>query len=306
MDEFCRKNTAEFVDLYREFETKKRSVDRDNVENKVSIKVPVTLKEVYEDKNPDSDINDAIRNCPFGSKIEWKRDKLHMGPKVFAEIFGPACDKTVEHVRKLLQKPTVKGTNTIIMVGGFSESYILQSKIRESFPDMKVIIPEEAGLAVLKGAVLYGINPCAIESRVAKKTYGVRIVTNFNSNIHDPNKRECISGVMKCSDIFSRHVKKGQILKRNEAQAEQTYNPTSNDQTAMQLCVYTSSNVDPMYVSDEGCSYKGSLTIAMPDTTGGKEREVKVRMIFGGTELEVKATDVRSGNKESAKFNFLE
>jgi molecular chaperone DnaK (HSP70) len=53
------------------------------------------------------------------------------------------------------------------MVGGFSESPIMQSAIKEAFSTKKVIIPDEAGLAVLKGAVMYGHKPQTISVRVS-------------------------------------------------------------------------------------------------------------------------------------------
>jgi hypothetical protein len=37
-----------------------------------------------------------------------------------------------------------------------------------------VIIPEDAGLAVLKGAVQFGFNPKVINPRISRFTYGVK------------------------------------------------------------------------------------------------------------------------------------
>lgn len=48
------------------------------------------------------------------------------------------------------------------MVGGFSESPFMQAAFLNAFSDKRVIVPEEAGLAVLKGAVMFGHEPCAI------------------------------------------------------------------------------------------------------------------------------------------------
>lgn len=42
------------------------------------------------------------------------------------------------------------------MVGGFSECEIVQDAIRKAFPECRVVVPHEAGLAVLIGAVLFG------------------------------------------------------------------------------------------------------------------------------------------------------
>jgi hypothetical protein len=43
----------------------------------------------------------------------------------------------------------------------------------------------------------------------------------------------------------------------------------------------------------------------MPDTTGGKKRQIGVKLIFGKTELEVRALNKRTGEETNAKFDFL-
>jgi hypothetical protein len=56
------------------------------------------------------------------------------------------------------------------MVGGFSESPMLRNAVETAFPNRTLIIPEEAGLAVLKGAVLFGFEPRIISTRICKAT----------------------------------------------------------------------------------------------------------------------------------------
>jgi hypothetical protein len=45
--------------------------------------------------------------------------------------------------------------------------------MKKNFPNKRIIIPEEAGLSVLKGAVLFGHKPDYIASRVMR-------FSNFN------------------------------------------------------------------------------------------------------------------------------
>ena len=61
----------------------------------------------------------------------------------------------------------VKDVGTIVLVGGFSECGLLQKTIREFFKGKKIIKPDEAGLATLKGAVYFGHIPEAISRRSA-------------------------------------------------------------------------------------------------------------------------------------------
>lgn len=51
---------------------------------------------------------------------------------------------------------------SIILVGGFSESRLLQEKLKENIKGKTFVIPNECGLSVLKGAVLYGHSPLSI------------------------------------------------------------------------------------------------------------------------------------------------
>lgn len=303
INKFAEEHTADHVDMYREFETKKRAITGDT-KGKVTIKIPISLVEMFQE-DTDEDIKDSIENTKFSGKINWVGDKCRITAEIFKGLFEAASNNIVAHVTDLLKKHEISNTNNIIMVGGFSESPILQHIIKQAFPHMRVIIPPEAGLAVLKGAVLFGHKPATISSRVAKFTYGVATTMNFNPNIHPPEKKKKYGNQIKCIDIFSKHVEKGQQLKVNEVQSENTYNPVEDEQTSMCFQVYTSTELNPAYVTDEGCEKIGEMEVAMPDTSGGRNRSVMCEMIFGGTELEVKATIKRNGQVTKAKFNFL-
>ena len=58
-------------------------------------------------------------------------------------------------MHQLFRHPSVKDVSSILLVGGFAESPMLQEAVKEAFSEIKVTVPQDAGLAVLKGAVLY-------------------------------------------------------------------------------------------------------------------------------------------------------
>ena len=66
--------------------------------------------------------------------------------------------------------------------------------------ELRIVIPQEAGLAVLKGAVVYGHNPTTIDERIAKYTDRIE-----NSELVDPKntkieeERDINDGKDKCS-----------------------------------------------------------------------------------------------------------
>jgi hypothetical protein len=191
------------------------------------------------------------------------------------------------------------------MVGGFSESPMLRNAVERAFPNQTLIIPEEAGLAVLKGAVLFGFEPRTISTRICKATYGVKTNSPFEEGTDPEDKKTIIEGDVLCQDRFHKHVEIHQAVGIDEEFGEKIYVPVRSDQTTMKIEIWTSLDANPRYTYDPGCSYHGELIVEMLDTTGGKKREIGVKMIFGKTELKVRALNKRTGDKTNGKFNFL-
>ncbi|XP_052280720.1 heat shock 70 kDa protein 12A-like [Dreissena polymorpha] len=146
--------TADYHDLQRELETKKRTITPEST-GKISIKVPVTIVQTYEKESGET-IDEAIDGSDYNGKIKWFIDKIRIDAKVFQDLFKPCTDKIVAHIKSLFQDPQVKDTKIFLMVGGLSESAMVQNAVKKAFPDCKVIIPDEAGLCILKGAVIFG------------------------------------------------------------------------------------------------------------------------------------------------------
>ena len=142
-----------------------------------------------------------LKETMYADSLKWCGDKLRMRKELFQSFFKPCSEKIVNHIRELLEEPNVKGTiKIILMVGGFSESENFQEAIRSAFPEFRIVIPQEAGLAVLKGAVVFGHDHTTIDERIAKYTDRIE-----NSELVDPNntkieeKRDKNDGKDKCS-----------------------------------------------------------------------------------------------------------
>ncbi|XP_062619948.1 heat shock 70 kDa protein 12A-like [Saccostrea cucullata] len=302
MEEFRRTYTADYLELFRDFEIKKRKRNESN-ENEafVTLKIPLSLVEIC--KN----LAGKIACTKYNGNIDLELDKLRINRATFVDLFRTTCDRVVDHVKKLLQSPKAKGVDFILMVGGFSESPVLQDAVKSAFcSKYRVIVPQEAGLTVLRGAVLFGKDPSTIDCRIAQRTYGIATTRKFDPKIHKESKKFQVNEEDTCKDLFSRHVKKDDELILNVAQAEKTYTPLKADQKSMLISLYKSENDNPMYIDDPGCTFLGSYDVDMHDTTGGLDREVKVSLLFGDTEIEVQSLVVRTGDKTSRQFEFLE
>jgi hypothetical protein len=65
-----------------------------------------------------------------------------MEPDSARELFSSPCQHITDHLQTIFDDEKVKGTNIILMVGGFSESPMLRNAVERAFPNRTLIIPE--------------------------------------------------------------------------------------------------------------------------------------------------------------------
>ncbi|KAH3834057.1 hypothetical protein DPMN_107375 [Dreissena polymorpha] len=302
MPRFKDENMEDYIQLLRDFEIKKRAVDSTKGV-KTTIKVPISFFDCVQNTTGSS-MKDILKTSGYGKKITIKGDKLRLDADIMPSFFTTSLLNTVEHVSDLLQKPECKGVEDILMVGGYSESMLLQDTIKQQFSHMKIIVPPDAGLAVLKGAVIYGHCPSAITERVSKYTYGVSTTKLFDEDKHPLSKREVYSnGEIRCVDLWSVIVTAGDKLIVGEAQNEQSFSPVFEDQKSMDLAIFVTSDKDPKFTTDVGSKQVGSVNV--PLSGRGTDRSVGVRMIFGGTEITVECVEKATGRITQLNIDFL-
>ncbi|XP_053400406.1 heat shock 70 kDa protein 12A-like [Mercenaria mercenaria] len=160
------------------------------------------------------------------------------------------------------------------------------------------------GLAVLKGAVIFGHNPSVIQERRCRYTYGVKTSVPFKAGVH-PEAKKFVDddGDVLCADVFDRHVKIGQSVEYGMSQVTKSYVPTSKDSKAMVFSFYASDQAEPTFVTDQSSTLLEKLTVDIGGS--GTDRSVSVQMTFSGTELKVEAVEQQTGKKTKAKFDFL-
>lgn len=288
-EKFKRDDLDGYIDLCKDLELKKRDISTET--QKMSLRIPFHLQSKCD-----------ISRSKFADRLVFRGEKIEFDEHLIKQWYSEVCDKIENHVRNLLEKHKI---DIILMVGGFSESLFLHDTMKKAFPDKAVLVPNGASLAVLKGAVLFGHNPSSIESRVAKFTYGVNTTLPIKdeNTVLDEKHFKIIDGVKYETNVFSKHVTKGDNLKVGEIQKEITYHPLLNDQKTIRFNVYTSSRENPKYIDDPECRPLGYINVDIPDSC---DRKVLVRFIFGGTEIKVEGINERAGNVTSVKFQYSE
>lgn len=320
MEKFKRDQKYDYLEIFREFEVKKRTIT--STDENVTFKYPASLSEIYEQLNH-TKLKDDIcksKDCKF----TLIGDKLRINAGIVKGFFSNAIKHIVQHMEQLMLCPEVSNASHILMVGGFSESAILQDALRNAFPTKEFLIPNEAGLAVLKGAVIFGHEPSTIGYRISRYTYGIKTSEEFDCKQHPISRRNIPKiGHALCKGVFGKHVEINQQIQIGVPQSKKGYSVVDEDQTSMAFLLYISKKRNPKYVDsvDENddddycdseliddcgekkkCILLGSLEIKVPGY--GLGRSAKVAMTFGGTELTVEAWN-EHGERTEASFNFL-
>ncbi|XP_009077311.1 PREDICTED: heat shock 70 kDa protein 12A-like [Acanthisitta chloris] len=222
-------------------------------------------------------------------------------------LFDYSIKNIIRTLREILDKPEMAKVQHILLVGGFASSIILRDAISQAFSkNYHVLCPMEAQAAIAKGAVLFGVNPRIVTSRVSSRTYGVGISVKFDSAIHDARKRVVskVDGYIYCKDIFKKLVEIGESVNINEV-AHYDFYPVEPDQIRVRFRFYCTEKQDAQYTDDEGMEWLGSCVVPMPDTRLGRKRRLKMAIKFGLTEFKATCTDVTSNESRSVTIDFL-
>ena len=156
--QFRKEHTYDYIDMMRDFEVAKRNM---TPTGRISFntRLPATLNICCKEQNGET-IQDILedKNFPYKGQIKLIGDKLSIKSEIMKSIFLSVTKNIIEHTDTILADDHVKDCSLILLVGGFSESEIVQNEIRKKFEteERRVIIPAEAGLSVLKGATITG------------------------------------------------------------------------------------------------------------------------------------------------------
>lgn len=302
IENYSRKYPSDFLELCRNFENMKHKFKKgDDLSSVTSLRLPFSFIEgCFE--TFDTDLTTLISNSKFKDEIIVKRDRMIIKLKSLKSFFQPACSGIINHVKELLKSPKANGVNTILMAGGFSTSWILQEEIQNAFPYCQVIVPIDAGLAVLRGAVMFGFYPQTITSRIARCTYGVDMNLIFDPAVHDESKKKVIEGVEYCTGIFQKHIIKDQQISFGEASTIQFYVPITQQQKFVSFGIYSSEESNPLYTDSYSCQKIEAIRLNVP--AGLKDRILYVRMNYGYTEIIVESFVFETGERVLIEFEI--
>lgn len=170
----------------------------------------------------------------------------------------------------------------------------------------KVLIPIDASVAVVQGAVIFGQKPHVIDSGIMRTTYGLDTNHPFDPNVHHEDKKHVVEGIPWCKDCFDVLVKEEDVVHVGETKRFSNYQPIEKSQTGVSFRFFTSSSAAAKYITDAAVgSSIGQVVVKSPEIWKGSDRRLDICVHFGGTEIKVTAIDMTIGNTATAYLDFL-
>lgn len=294
IENYSRKYPDDYLNMFEDFEIKKRICRKGQI---CSLKIPMSFNEECLE-TLGADIKTLVNNSKYKDTFILRADRMRI--KSFETYFQSACDGIIKLLKELFQSPKLKDVNKILMVGGFSESCILQDAIRDAFPNCQVVVPGEPDLAVLRGAVVFGFYSTTKSCHISRYTFGVDMDAIFDPAVHKESKKKVIDGVEYCTGLFDKLIGKGEIIFDGMKSPLKYYIPLTPQQNFVSFNVFSSGESDPLYIDQ--CAFVGKVILHVP--VGLKNRTLCVMMSFTN-ELTVEAVVLETGESVASIFDFL-
>lgn len=271
--DFCCNNTSICIDIYAWWQRVKLGFDGDGYS--VEYMLPGKLRDAWEKYDKEQDVQRKDKDF---------YDVLRLEDKDFRSIFDPEVEKVLSLIEQ-----QIEGVRVLMVVGGFSASPYLRKRIQSRFKTKvdEVIIPEDPGNAICNGAVQLHMSRDLIQSRIAKRTYGIE-----SSRIAIPgDPREYLyvndDGITMCKNNFNVFVRAGERVSYNKS-IKKVFGPNRHRDRAMPFSLYSSPNMYPKYTTEHDAIKEGSFVL---DTSKGlsldKMRRVETSMYFGASTIHV-------------------
>ncbi|RUS19399.1 LOW QUALITY PROTEIN: hypothetical protein BC937DRAFT_87552, partial [Endogone sp. FLAS-F59071] len=249
-------------------------------------------------------IEDHYLTLPAAVELEALSDKdigLEEGvlalrePELKARVFEPVISQVLNLIEEQIRQIPGQRLSAIFLVGGFGSSNYLYQRVLETFSSRvpKILTPPRAGLAVVRGAVYFGLNPRTVISRVSRRTYGINAGLPFDS-LRDPieSRAQRPDGSVRCTTRFLEFTRKGDSIPVDHCIKEEMYIFYGTLKTTDVLLYATERDDIPRYYNEEGVHQVAAIEIPIPemkDVSHGQRVGYTVRMYFGLTELRMEA-----------------
>lgn len=158
---FFEKNPLEGNDFLQEMKSKIGRISS-NCQN-LKIKISTSL---LKELKCSEGMHGSVLKPERKEELHITGDKCVIKSKPFQNLFAEAGKHIVEYIEKELLT-IFADINHIILVGEFAQSPIIGEIIKTTFSTKNIIIPWDANMAAVRGAVFFGQRSISVETNVS-------------------------------------------------------------------------------------------------------------------------------------------
>ncbi|RIA82050.1 hypothetical protein C1645_744051 [Glomus cerebriforme] len=212
-------------------------------------------------------------------------------------MFDPVIGKIIRLIRGQLEKSNEK-CSALMLVGGFSESKYLQTRIKQEFGKVvpNISVPIQPMIAVIKGGVQFGLQPEKVVNRVLKRTYGTDAARA--SQLGDPISEKFPNGL---TIIFDALARRGDQVLANKT-VTKTFEPCSLMQQKVGFNMYVTKGTDAKFCNDPGVSLLRKWEIKLPENENFENTIILFTLTFGTVEILATAENQKTGDRYHVTF----
>ena len=311
IDTFRQKYPHQYRELETQIEQKKCSFEQNT--EALTFTLPTEIIAVYESQNEENEtLENMISKLDLEDTVKYKSkgNRLQFLSSVVKKLFDSSVNSIIARLTVILTDCSEERIKFILLVGGYSQSDYLRSRIEEAFPDLKIIHVEDGRLAVMKGAVMAATKPHFIKERRSRFSYGFRWNAPFIEGVHPAEFKFHYKGMDWCKGVFKKMIEVGQVLKYGQQfswESRDTCKEPIYKHLPMYISLWRSPLKSPTYChrEEDQCEEVGRIEVAAPN--GGWLDVVNFvdSLVVGETELTMKCLIKETGEEHECTIDFL-
>ena len=226
------------------------------------------------------------------------------------KIFFDLINEHTKMISKKLINIYKKNPNieSIIFVGGYSSNEILINSIKNNinFENVVFLSPSRPLIAVVKGAVLFGLKPEIIKVRKAPYTIGFNADHKWDDRIHSGKGEKFYNEVLKiyqCKNSFDKFIQIGEDISNGK---KITHIFSAKNSRYIYLKFFKTKKENPILYTEENVEPLGQATIDLEKEYPINERNFEVTLEIGGTYIDAKCVHCISKKEINIKLYFNE
>ncbi|RGB22938.1 hypothetical protein C1646_729565 [Rhizophagus diaphanus] len=251
----------------------------------------------------------VIKQFVKGSELdEMEHDEwcIELNFEDVKAMFDPVIERILQLIRTQLN--AIRSCEAMILIGSFSESKYLQTRIEQEFyqRNINIIVPAYPLKIIAEGAVQYGLvldkldeldKMTTISPSIFEKTFGIKVTRKWNSS--DPIELKLSDGMI---NSFLRIAKRGDEIP-SDTGISMIFSSSFISRNSLDLFVTDEHNVK--YCDSSEVNLIGTLKIHTPSTFNNNA--ISITLFFDSTKIKVVAqeVDIKTGWKHEIVFDNI-